>query len=71
MDKNAENIAKILNAKSSDEQRKLAMNMLSNMDSAQSAKLKEALSDKQKINELLSSPQAQQILKKLKGNKNG
>ncbi len=71
MDKNAENIAKILNAKNDDEKRKLAMNMLSNMNSSQSAKIKEALSDQQKINELLSSPQAQQILKKLKGNQNG
>ncbi len=71
MDKNADKIAKILNAKTTDEQKRLAMNMLSGMDSKQSAMLKEALSDQKKIQELLNSPQAQQIIQKLKGNKNG
>lgn len=71
MDKNTDKIAKLISAKTPDEQKQIAMNMLSSMNSEQSAKVKEILNDKQKIQALLSSPEAQQIIKKLKGCNNG
>lgn len=58
-------------SKSDGERKKAAMDMLSGMDSKQSAQIKNILSDKEKVRELLSSPQAQQLMKKLKGGGNG
>ncbi len=71
MDKNPDKLFKLFSAKTPDEQKKMAMNMLSSMDSKQSDKIKEIMNDQQKIQSILSSPEAQQILNKLKGNKNG
>ena len=43
------------------------MQMLSGLDENQSKKIKEIMSDQKKISDILSSPEAQQILNKLKG----
>lgn len=43
--------------------------MLNNMDKKQAEKVQEILSDKEKTEKLLSTPQAQALLKKLMGDK--
>ena len=58
-------------SKSEDEQKKTALGMLSGLDSKQSEQVKSILSDKEKLAKLLSSPQAQELMKKLKGNSDG
>ena len=60
-----------LMSKSEDEQKKTAMNLLNNMDSVQSRQIKSILGDEEKLKQILSSPQAQQLIKKLKGSNNG
>ncbi len=67
MDKNADKIIEALGAKSAEEKKKMAMNMLSSMNPEQSGKIKEIMADKEKLQSILSSPQAQQLLNKLKG----
>lgn len=67
MDKNADKIIEALSAKSANEKKKMAIDMLSSMNSEQSEKIKEIMSDKEKLQSILSSPQAQQLLNKLKG----
>lgn len=62
---------KDLMSKSEAEQKKTAMNILSGMDSKQSDQIKNILSDQNKVKQILASPQAQQLMKKLKGNNNG
>lgn len=60
-----------LMSKSEDEQKKTAMNILNNMGSKQSQQIKSVLGDEEKLKQILSSPQAQQLMKKLKGSNNG
>lgn len=60
-----------LMSKSEDEQKKTAMNILNNMDSKQCQQIKSVLGDEEKLKQILSSPQAQQLMKKLKGSNNG
>ena len=67
MDKRTQDFFNILNSKTEDEQKKLAMDMLSRMDSNQSQAVKNIIGDEEKIKEILSSPQAQQLIQKLKG----
>lgn len=67
MDKRTQDLFNILNSKTEDEQKKLAMDMLSRMDSSQSQAVKNIISDEEKIKQILSSPQAQQLIQKLKG----
>ena len=67
MDKRTEDLFNIFNSKTEDEQKKLAMDMLSRMDSSQSQAVKNIIGDEEKIKEILSSPQAQQLIQKLKG----
>ena len=67
MDKRTQDLFNILNSKSEEEQKKLAMDMLSRMDSSQSQAVKNIIGDEGKIKEILSSPQAQQLIQKLKG----
>ena len=67
MDKNADKLIELLGTKSPDEQKKMAMNMLDSMNSDQSGKIKEIMADKEKLQSILSSPQAQQLINKLKG----
>ncbi len=58
-------------SKSEEEQKKAAVNILSQMDSKQSAQIKSILSDEEKVKKILSTPQAQQLMNKLKGSGNG
>ena len=67
MDKRTEDLFNIFNSKTEDDQKKLAMDMLSRMDSDQSRTIKNIINDESKIKEILSSPQAQQLIQKLKG----
>ena len=67
MDKRTQDLFNIFNSKSEDEQKKLAMDMLSRMDSSQSQAVKNIIGDEEKIKQILSSPQAQQLIQKLKG----
>lgn len=67
MDKRTQDFFNILNSKTEDEQKKLAMDMLSRMDSSQSQAVKKIIGDEEKIKQILSSPQAQQLIQKLKG----
>ena len=67
MDKRTEDLFNIFNSKTEDEPKKLAMDMLSRMDSDQSRTIKNIINDESKIKEILSSPQAQQLIQKLKG----
>ena len=67
MDKRTQDLFNILNSKTEDEQKKLAMDMLSRMDSSQSQAVKNIIGDEEKIKQMLSSPQAQQLIQKLKG----
>ena len=67
MDKRTQDFFNILNSKTEDEQKKLAMDMLSRMDSSQSQAVKQIIGDEEKIKQILSSPQAQQLIQKLKG----
>ena len=67
MDKRTQDFFNILNSKTEDEQKKLAMDMLSRMDSSQSQAVKNIIGDEEKIKQILSSPQAQQLIQKLTG----
>ncbi len=67
MDINPEKLIKVLGAKSPREQKEAAINILASMPDEQSAEIKEIMADKDKIQSILSSPQAQQLLNKLKG----
>ena len=58
-------------SKSEDEQKKAALGMLSGLDSKQSEQVRSILGDREKLAKLLSSPQAQQLIKKLKGSSDG
>lgn len=60
-------IFNILGSDDSQKQKQTAMQMLSGLDENQSKKIKEIMSDQKKISDILSSPEAQQILNKLKG----
>lgn len=67
MDNNSDKLIEILGTKSPEEQKKMAMNMLGSMNPDQSGKVKEIMADKERLQSILSSPQAQQLIKKLKG----
>lgn len=58
-------------SKSEEEQKKTALNMLSGMSTEQSGQIRSILGDKEKVRQILSSPQAQQLMQKLKGGGNG
>lgn len=60
-------IFNILGSDDLQKQKQTAMQMLSGLDENQSKKIKEIMSDQKKISDILSSPEAQQILNKLKG----
>lgn len=67
MDKNADKLIEALGSKSTDEQKKIAFDMLNSMNPDQNKRVKEILDDKEKLQSVLSSPQAQQLINKLKG----
>ena len=58
-------------SKSENEKKKAASDLLSGMTSEQTAKIKNILNDEEKVKQILSTPQAQQLMKKLRGNSNG
>lgn len=67
MQKIPKDIFNILGSDDPQKQKQTAMQMLSGLDENQSKKIKEIMSDQKKISDILSSPEAQQILNKLKG----
>lgn len=67
MNNTPEKLIEILRTKTPSQQQKIATEMLSEMDKTQSSKIKEILNDKEKIQSLLSSPEAIQLINKLKG----
>ncbi len=67
MNNNPDKLIEILKNKSADQQQKIATDLLSEMDTSQSSKIKEILNDKEKIQSILSSPEAIQLINKLKG----
>ncbi len=66
-----DNILKILGSKSRQQQQDAAMKMLSELDENQSRQVKSIMQDEEKLRSILQSPEAQQIMNKLKGFKNG
>lgn len=52
-----------------EEQSKLLNNLLKNLSPADTSKLNQILNDKDATNRVLSTPQAQELLKKLTGGK--
>ena len=66
-----DNILKILSSKSRQQQQDAAMKMLSELDENQSRQVKSIMQDEEKLRSILQSPEAQQIMNKLKGFKNG
>lgn len=58
-------------SKSEKEQKKAALGILSGMNSKRSEQIKNILKDEDKVREILSSPQAQELMEKLKGINNG
>lgn len=60
-----------LASRNENEQKKAAANLLSGIAPEQAAKIKNILSDEEKIKQLLSTEQAKQLMNKLKGNGNG
>ena len=67
----SEDIINLFRAKSSEEQQKTAMKMMSRLDEKQSAQVKNIMQDEQKLRSILQSPEAQQLMDRLKGFKNG
>ena len=58
-------------SKSETEQKRAASELLSGMAPEQAAKIKNILGDEEKVKQILSTPQAQQLMKKLRGIGNG
>lgn len=67
----SEDILNLFRAKNSEEQQKTAMKMMSRLDEKQSAQVKNIMQDEQKLRSILQSPEAQQLMDRLKGFKNG
>lgn len=67
----SEDIINLFRAKSSEEQQKRAMKMMSQLDEKQSSQVKSIMQDEQKLRSILQSPEAQQLMDRLKGFKNG
>ena len=67
----SEDIINLFRAKNSEEQQKTAMKMMSQLDEKQSAQVKNIMQDEQKLRSILQSPEAQKLMDRLKGFKNG
>ncbi len=67
----SEDIINLFRAKNSEEQQKTAMKMMSQLDEKQSAQVKNIMQDEQKLRSILQSPEAQNLMDRLKGFKNG
>ena len=66
-----DDLIKILSSKNKQEKQQTAMKMLDQLDAEQSRQVKSIMQDEQKLKNILASPEAQQLISKLKGNKNG
>lgn len=66
-----QDLLNLLNSGNEAQQKNTAQKMLSGMDNQQANQIKSIMQDEEKLKSILSSPQAQELLKKLKGNKNG
>lgn len=66
-----EDLIKLFKAKNQQEQQNAAMKMLGELDDDQSRKIKDIMRDEEKLKAVLQSPEAQQLMNKLKGFKNG
>lgn len=66
-----QDLLNLLNSGNEAQQKNTAQKMLSGMDNQQAKQIKSIMQDEEKLKNILSSPQAQELLKKLKGNKNG
>jgi uncharacterized protein (DUF1778 family) len=62
------NMERYSGGKTSDKGKAQAENMLKNLNDSQSAKLMEILSDPEKSQEILNSPVAKSLMKKLENN---
>ena len=66
----AEILSQLQNSDKS-EQKKTANNILSHLDSQDAKQINDFMKDKEKVDALLNSPAAQQIINKLNGKNNG
>ncbi|MBQ7595786.1 MAG: hypothetical protein IJU45_03880 [Clostridia bacterium] len=71
MDIPPNDIIKMLNSKNRRQQQDTALKMLSELDENQSRQVKSIMQDEEKLRSILQSPEAQQLMNKLKGFKNG
>lgn len=67
MDKSMFDMLTNLKTKSSEEKKQAAQNMMNGLGKEDSEKIKNILGDEEKLKKLLSSKEAQQILRKLQG----
>ncbi len=68
---NMDNIIDKIKNNSEKENKELAEKLTGNLSSGQNEALSRLLSDKKLVSQLMNSPKAQEILKKLGGDKNG
>lgn len=67
----SDDLIKLLGSKNRQQQKQTAMKMLSELDENQSRQVKNIMQDEQKLRNVLQSPEAQALMNKLKGFKNG
>ena len=60
-----------LRNKDNSSQKQTADNLMSGLNQQQTQELKEIMSDKEKIDSILNSPAAKEIMKKINGNNDG
>lgn len=68
---NIEEIIKRMKNNSEDQNRQLAKELTQNLSQGQNDALSRLLSDKALVTKLMNTPEAQEILKKMGGDKNG
>jgi len=64
-------LLKLINSFSGNYNKQSTDKLINSLDESKKKELNSILSDKQKINEILNSPAAMNIIKKLNGNNNG
>ena len=67
MEKSFENILDAFSGKPEEEKKKAAEKIMDNLGKDESDKIRSILSDSEKVREILSSQQAQNIIRKLRG----
>ena len=68
---NTDNLIEKIKNNSEDENKKLASELKEKLSEGQSSALSKLLSDKKLVSEIMNSPRAKEILRKLNGDKNG